>query len=86
MRFATLSVVLLLATVLLVGCRDKAETVPLDKVPDNVMQVAKKELPDVTFDQAWKTRSGNYEVRGKEKNGKTRDIQITPDGKVVEKD
>jgi hypothetical protein len=82
---------LLMLLVLLValGCSKKdkkAENVPLDKVPPNVMKVAKENLPNVTFDQAWKTTNGNYEVRGKEAGGKVRDIQITPDGKVVEVD
>ncbi len=78
-----------------VGCwggeRDKSETgenVPIDQVPAAVMKKAKEQLPDVVrFTQSWKTANGNYEVRGKEKNGKIRDVQVTPDGqKVVEID
>jgi len=72
----------------LAGCggSEKAEDVPLDKVPEPVMKVAKENLPDVEFNQAWKTRNGNYEVRGKNKAGKVRDIQVKPDGTVVEVD
>jgi hypothetical protein len=62
------------------------ENVPLANVPEPVMKVAKEKLPDVKFEQAWKTPTGNYEVRGKEKNGKVRDIQIKPNGEVVEID
>ena len=84
------SVVMMLALTLLfvVGCesKPKGENVDLDKVPEPVMKVAKEKLPDVKFEQAWKTPNGNYEVRGKGKNGKVRDIQVKPDGTVVEID
>lgn len=84
------SVVMMLALTILfvVGCesKPKGENVDLDKVPEPVMKVAKEKLPDVKFEQAWKTPDGNYEVRGKGKNGKVRDIQVKPDGTVVEVD
>jgi hypothetical protein len=79
--------VVLLLLLLAVACSGKkAENVPLNQVPDKVMKSAKEKLPDVKFDQAWKTANGNYEVRGKEKSGKVRDVQVTPEGKVVEVD
>jgi hypothetical protein len=69
------------------GCApEKVQPVPLEKVPEKVMKVAREKLPNVKFDSAWMTRKGNYEVRGKTPEGKTRDIQITPDGEVVEID
>ena len=69
------------------GCgSEKTENVTLDKVPEPAMKSATEKLPDVKFEQAWKTRNGNYEVRGKDKNGKVRDIQVKPDGTVVEVD
>ncbi len=73
----------------MIGCGEiepGAKNVPLEKVPDPVMKVAKEKLPNVTFEQAWTTPKGNYEVRGKDKNGKVRDIQVKPDGEVVEVD
>lgn len=79
----------LMAAVLLIGCGEgtpSGETVTLDKVPEPVMKVAKDKLPGVKFEQAWKTPGGNYEVRGKGKDGKVRDIQVKPDGDVVEVD
>ena len=83
MRYALLLVVLFLA----LGCGDrKVADVPLDQVPEPVMKTAKEKLPDVKFEQAWKTANGNYEVRGKEKSGKVRDIQVKPTGEVVEID
>ena len=69
---------------------EQTEMIPIDKVPAAVMDKAKEELPGVTFDTAWKEQEGNvefFEVRGKTKEGKTRDVKISSDGKnVVEKD
>ena len=81
-----------LAALLLVvafGCQPEkkgGDNVPLDQVPDPVMKTAKKELPNVEFEQAWKTPDGNFEVRGKEKSGKVRDVQVKPTGETVEID
>ncbi len=79
-----------LLLVVALGCQPEqkkgGDNVPLDQVPDPVMKTAKKELPDVEFEQAWKTPDGNYEVRGKQKNGKIRDVQVKPTGETVEID
>ncbi len=85
MRYALMMRVL---AVLVVGCesKPKGENVALDQVSEPAMKVAKEKLPDVKFDQAWKTPNGNYEIRGKAKNGKVRDIQVKPNGEVVEVD
>ena len=83
------SIVMVLALLFVVGCGErtpKGENVELDKVPEPVMKAAKEKLPGVAFEQAWKTPNGNFEVRGKAKNGKVRDIQVKPDGTVVEVD
>ena len=74
------------------GCGEvfeKTEMVPIDKVPETVMKVAKEKLPGVKFDTAWTEKNGGktvYEVRGKSSDGKTRDIKISPDGSVLEVD
>ena len=89
MRSVVKMLALTLTLLFVVGCGEKTpkgENVELDKVPEPVMKVAKEKLPDVKFEQAWKTPNGNYEVRGKGKNGKVRDIQVKPDGTVVEVD
>ena len=81
---------LLVTLVLVVGCgpkeEAKKEAVPLEKIPENVMQVAKEKLPDVTFDRAVKKPNGEYEIVGKSKDGKVREIDITPSGEVTETD
>lgn len=86
-RFIPSVVVLLIA-----GCGEsfeKTEMVPIDKVPEPVMKVAKEKLPGVKFDTAWTEKVGDktvYEVRGKSADGKTRDIKVSPDGTVLEVD
>jgi hypothetical protein len=82
MRFLPLTLV---GLVLVVGCSEKKnEPVPLEKVPDNVMKVAKEKLTDVTFERAMRKPNGEYEVIGKNKQGKVREIDITPNGEVTE--
>ncbi|MGI8982118.1 MAG: hypothetical protein ACR2FY_23045 [Pirellulaceae bacterium] len=75
-----------LAVALGCGGVEKTEMVPMEKVPNPVLTSAKEKLPDVKFDTAWKTKDGNFEVRGKTAAGKVRDIQVSPDGKVLEVD
>ena len=90
MRIKLLAALILCFTV--AGCGEvfeKTEMVPVDKVPEAVMKVAKEKLPGVKFDTAWKEKDGDetvYEVRGKSSDGKTRDIKISPDGSVLEVD
>ena len=75
-----------------VGCGEvfeQTEMVPIANVPEPVLKVAKEKLPGVKFDTAWTEKDGDkvvYEVRGKSADGKTRDIKVSPDGKVLEVD
>lgn len=81
--------ILLLNAIGCVDAFDKTEMIPIDKVPESVLKVAKEKLPGVKFDSAWTEKEGDklfYEVRGKSADGKTRDIKISPDGKVMEMD
>lgn len=82
-RLTALAVALLLA-----GCGKPAvEKTPikLEDVPPEIMKIAKEKLPDVTITEAYK-EGPNYELRGKTKTGKVREVDIAPDGKVVELD
>jgi hypothetical protein len=82
---AILAAVVLAAAVGCGGAAGQNRTdIPLSEVPENVMKVAKEKLPDVTFDKAWRKKNGEYEVSGKDKKGKVREIDITPDGQVTE--
>jgi hypothetical protein len=60
--------------------------VPIEDVPPNVMDVARKELPGFTFDTVYKMKiegKDAYEVRGKDKRGKVREVEVSPDGEVI---
>lgn len=76
-----------LALAAAVGCgggEANRVVIELSEVPANVMDVAKKELPGVTFDKAWKKKDGSFEVSGKDKKGKIREIDVKADGTVIE--
>jgi hypothetical protein len=64
--------------------QSKAEVVPLDQVPEPFVKTAKETLPEVRFDHARKLPNGNYEIQGKGKNGKVREVEVNPAGEVVE--
>ena len=82
--------IFLMVLVIVSGCGSqepaKKEAVALDKVPENVMKIAKEKLPGVTFDRAMKKANGEYEILGKSKDGKIREIDISPSGEVTETD
>ncbi len=65
-------------------CRCRSTRFPLD-----VMKIAADKLPGVKFDSAYKeTKDGKevFELRGKTKEGKIRDVEVTADGEVLEVD
>ena len=74
------------------GCgeqRENDESIPFDKVPPSIVKIAEQKLPGVKFETAYKeTKNGKevYELRGKTKEGKIRDMEITADGQVLEVD
>ncbi|MGE3799243.1 MAG: hypothetical protein AB7G88_15550 [Thermomicrobiales bacterium] len=80
---------LLLIVLLLAGCGggpkiEKRTPITLDQIPPEVMKVAREKLSDVKFDRAWRKENGEYEIAGKNRNGKVREIDIRPDGTVTE--
>ena len=71
----------------LAGCskgKQEVTTLQLEDVPPDLMRIAKEQLPGVAFDTVWKKPSGTFEIRGKEKNGKIREVDIRPDGTIEE--
>jgi hypothetical protein len=70
----------------LIGCggESSGELVPLEDVPEAMVQTAKEKLPDVQFENAVKRSDGSYEVRGKDKKGKVRDVEFSATGEVTE--
>ena len=50
------------------------------------MEVARKQLPDLTFDTAYKMKIDGkdaYEVRGKDSRGKVREVEVSATGEVI---
>jgi hypothetical protein len=76
----------LVALVVLAGCgaEPKKEPVALENVPEPVMNVAKEKLPEVKFEKALKKPNGEFEIIGKDRQGKVREIDLTPSGNVTE--
>jgi len=70
-----------------VGCGSNAavdQSISVDEVPAPLRKIAVEKLPNVTFDRATKRGDGSYEIRGKDKKGKVRDIDLTAGGDVIE--
>jgi hypothetical protein len=92
MRRNRAAIPLFLLMTLALGCGEafeRGEGLSLDKVPDAALKAAKKALPEVDFDSAWKEKEGGsvaYEIRGHTREGKFRDIKVSPEGKVLEID
>jgi hypothetical protein len=86
MKRITLALLLTLAAV---GCENEPtsdQVVPIASVPPNVMEVARKQLPGLTFDTAYKMKiegKDAYEVRGKDKRGKVREVEVSAAGEVL---
>jgi hypothetical protein len=50
------------------------------------MEVARKQLPGYTFDTVYKMKIDGkdaYEVRGKDKKGKVREVEVSATGEVI---
>jgi hypothetical protein len=76
---------------LAVGCGEGKpqadEVVPIGSVPSAVMETARKTLPGLKFDTAFKMKVNGkdaYEIRGKDKKGKTREVEVSATGEVLE--
>ncbi|HZT79394.1 MAG TPA: hypothetical protein VFA26_04185 [Gemmataceae bacterium] len=78
-----ITVLLLAVAVGCSGAKAKDEVVPIDQVPPPLLKVARETLPDVKFDRARKKPDGVYEIQGKTKAGKVREVEVDPSGKVV---
>jgi hypothetical protein len=69
------------------GAQPKSDPiVPIAEVPPKIMDVARKQMPGFTFDTAYKMRIDGkdaYEVRGKDKRGKVREVEVSADGELM---
>ena len=79
----TFALLLVLAGTGCGGAKVEKSPMKMEDVPPNVLKVAKEKHPDIAFTEAYK-EGPNYELRGKTKAGKLIEIDITPEGKVVD--
>ncbi len=78
---------MLLVAACCAGCGESKQEITslrLEDVPPDLMKIAKEQLPGVAFDTVWKKPSGTFEIRGRAKNGKIREVDIRPDGTIEE--
>ena len=79
---------------LFVGCGVKDDDddatskvpLPMDQVPEIVMKTAREAAPDLTFYAAFKDKfegQESIELKGKTKSGKIREIEVSPQGKLL---
>lgn len=72
------------------GCSEavrRDEPMKISDVPEEILKVAQEKLPDIKFDQAWKTKfkgQDAYELRGKNDRGKVREVEVSLSGEVLE--
>jgi outer membrane lipoprotein-sorting protein len=82
--------VLIAALLTASGCGEAEQTkvpVSLDQVPAAAVDAAKKKAPDVNFTTAFKVKfegQDAFEIRGKNKQGKIREVEVSPAGQVLE--
>ncbi len=85
---------LALAALALNGCGDDdgddrasdKKPLPLDQVPAAVMDAAKKAHPELTFIGAARDKyqgQDSIELKGRTKDGRIQELEMSPDGKVL---
>jgi uncharacterized membrane protein YkoI len=79
----------ILLIIVAIGCESEPKSddiVPVEHVPPQVMESARKQLPGYTFDTVYKMKIDGkdaYEVRGKDKKGKVREVEVSATGEVL---
>jgi hypothetical protein len=61
--------------------------VPFDQLPAGSLEAAAKALPEVKFDQVRKAKFNGqdaFEIRGKDKRGKIREVEVSTSGQILE--
>lgn len=68
------------------GCAKSPVDTPvtIEQVPAEIMKIAKEQLPEVNFNQALRRSDGSFEIRGKDPQGKVRDVEFDAKGAVIE--
>jgi hypothetical protein len=82
---------LLLVLLSLAGCGSapapESPWISTADIPADLLAGAQKKLPNVKFETARKIQKKGkdvFEIRGKQPNGKVREVEITADGEIIE--
>lgn len=64
-------------------------TIAVAEVPETPKQAAQEALPQINFEEAWQNVDGegnlqSYELRGRNDQGKIREVRVSPSGEVLE--
>ena len=62
------------------------QSVALENIPAPAMEAAKKAMPGIIFNKAYKARIDGqdaFEIVGKTAHGKTKEVEVTATGKVL---
>ncbi len=78
---------MLLLTILF-GCGSLGEgpkvQIKMEEVPPAALKTAQEKLPGMLFTEAFLKKDGTYEIRGKTKTGKVREVEVKADGTFIE--
>ncbi len=72
------------------GCGEEVESlepVALDKLPAGSLEAAAKSVPGVKFDRARKAKFNGqdaFEIIGKDRRGKVREVEVSTSGQVLD--
>ena len=73
---------------ILIGCGSIGEgpkvQVKMEEIPPPALKTAQDKLPGMVFTEAFLKKDGTYEVRGKTKTGKVREVEVKADGTFVD--
>jgi len=77
-----------LIVLILAGCGSIGEgpkvQIKMEEIPEAAMKTAKLKLPGMLFTEAFLKKDGTYEIRGKTKTGKVREVEVKADGTFVD--
>ena len=73
---------------ILIGCGSIGEgpkvQVKMEEVPPAALKTAQAKVPGMLFTEAFLKKDGTYEIRGKTKTGKVREVEVKADGTFVD--
>jgi len=89
--FCLRNAVLFLLLLFLAGCgtppAPESPWLSTAEIPPDLLAVAQNKLPNVKFDTARKIKVNGgdaFEIRGKQPNGKVREVEVSVAGEVIE--